>query len=56
MRGIQLIITKTLCVFVRASLHMRREEKLTRCHCMHFIALMICSTFFGHFYAHHQEL
>ena len=26
-------------MFVRASLHMRREEKPTRCHCMHFIAL-----------------
>ena len=25
---------RTLCVFVRASLHMRREEKPTRCHCM----------------------
>ena len=35
---------------------MRREEKPTRCHCMHFIALVICSTCFGHFYVHHQEL
>ena len=25
---------KVWCVFVRASLHMRREEKLTRCHWM----------------------
>jgi hypothetical protein len=25
----------TWCVFARASLHMRREEKATRCHCMH---------------------
>ena len=45
----------TWCVFVRASLHMRREENqldVTEC----FIALMIRSTYFGYFYAHHQEL
>ena len=35
---------------------MRREEKPTKCHCMHFIARIICSVYFGHFYAHHQEL
>ena len=37
------------CVFVRASLHLRREENqldVTEC----FIALMICSACFGHFY------
>jgi xanthine/uracil permease len=42
-------------VFVRASLNMRREENqldVTEC----FIALMIRSACFGHFYAHHQEL
>ena len=39
---------------VRASLHMHREEnQLDATEC--FIALMICSTCFGHFYAHHQE-
>jgi len=46
---------KIWCVFVRASLHTRREENqldVTEC----FIALMIRSTCFGHFYAHHQEL
>ena len=43
------------CMFVRPSLHMRREEIPTRCHWW-FVALMICSTCFGHFYAHHQEL
>jgi hypothetical protein len=35
--------------------HKRREEKqldATEC----FIVLIICSTCFGHFYAHHQEL
>ena len=39
----------------RVSFHMRREENqldVTEC----FIALMIRSTCFGHFYAHHQEL
>jgi len=45
----------SLCVVVRASLHMRREENrlyVTVC----FIALMKRSTYIGHFYAHHQEL
>ena len=44
-----------LCVFVRASLHMRREENPTRCHWMVY-ALIIRATCFGHLYAHHQEL
>jgi hypothetical protein len=42
-------------MFVRASLYKHREEKqldATGC----FIALIICSTCFGHLYAHHQEL
>ena len=42
-------------MFVRASLYMRREEnQLDASEC--FIALIICSTCFGHLYAHHQEL
>jgi len=42
-------------MFVRASLYMRREEsQLDATEC--FIALIICSTCFGHLYAHHQEL
>ena len=43
------------CVFVRATLHMRREEiqlDVTEC----IISLMIRSICSGHFYAHHQEL
>jgi len=42
-------------MFVRASLYKRREENQrddTEC----FIALIICSTCFGHLYAQHQEL
>ena len=35
---------------------MRREEKNHLDATEKFIALIICSTFFGHFYAHHQEL
>jgi len=38
-------------MFVRASLYKCREEA-TEC----FIALIICSTCFGHSYAHHPEL
>ena len=30
----------------------KNQLHVTEC----FIALMICSTCFGHFYAHHQEL
>jgi len=32
----------------------REENQLDATEC--FIALIICSTFFGHLYAHHQEL
>ena len=32
----------------------RKENQLDATEC--FIALIICSTCFGHFYAHHQEL
>jgi len=42
-------------MFVRASYYKRREEnKLDVTEC--FIALIICSTCFGHLYAHQQEL
>jgi hypothetical protein len=42
-------------MFVHVSLHKRREEnQLDATEC--FIALIICSTCFGHLYAHHQEL
>ena len=42
-------------MFVRASWYTRREEnQLDAAEC--FIALIICSTCFGHLYAHHQEL
>jgi hypothetical protein len=41
-------------MFVRASFYKRREEhQLDATEC--FIALIICSTYFGHLYAHHQE-
>jgi len=41
-------------MFVRASLYKRREENQTDA-TERFIALIICSTYFGHLYAHHQE-
>jgi len=42
-------------MFVRASLYKRREEnQLDATEC--FITLIMCSTCFGHLYAHHQEL
>ena len=42
-------------MFVRASLYKCREEnQLDAAEC--FIALIICSTCFGHLYAHHLEL
>ena len=42
-------------MFVRASLYKRREENHLDAS-EWFIALIICSTCFGHLYAHHQEL
>jgi len=42
-------------MFARESLYKHREEtQLDTTECI--IALIICSTCFGHFYAHHQEL
>ena len=40
---------------VRSSLYKRREEHQLDA-TEWFIALIICSTCFGHLYAHHQEL
>ena len=42
-------------MYVCASLHMRREENQLDA-IEWFVALIICSTCFGHLYAHHQEL
>jgi len=42
-------------MFVRASLYMYREENQLDA-TEWFIALVICSTCFGHLYAHHREL
>jgi len=42
-------------MFVRASLYKRREDNQLEA-TESFIALIICSTCFGHLYAHHQEL
>jgi len=42
-------------MFVRASLYMRRKE-IQLDATEWFIALVNCSTCFGHLYAHHQEL
>jgi len=42
-------------MFVRASLYKRREENQLFA-TEWFIALIICSTCFGHLHAHHQEL
>ena len=42
-------------MFVRASLYMRIEENQLDA-TEWFIALIICSTCFGKFYAHHHEL
>jgi len=42
-------------MFVRASLYKRRE--VNQLYAIEwFIALIICSTCFGHLFAHHQEL
>jgi len=42
-------------MFIRSSSYKRREEnQLDATECL--IALIICSTCFGHSFAHHQEL
>jgi hypothetical protein len=42
-------------MFARVSLYKHREEnQLDATEC--FIALTVCSTCFGHLYAHHREL
>jgi len=42
-------------MFVRASFYKRKEEnQLDATECL--IALIICSKYFGHLHAHHQEL
>ena len=42
-------------MFVRALLYKHREENQVDA-TEWFVALIICSTCFGHLYAHHQEL
>jgi len=42
-------------MFDRAMMYMRREENQLD-DTEWFIALIICSTFYRHLYAHHQEL
>jgi len=41
-------------VFEHNLVRVEKKNQLDVTEC--FIALMICSTYFGHFYAHHQEL
>ena len=43
-----------VCFFVRRPMCVEKKTKLDSTEC--FIALKICSTCFGHLYAHHQEL
>jgi hypothetical protein len=47
---------ETWWLFVRTSSIIWGEEKPTRCYTTVFIELVIHSTCFGHYYAHHQEL
>ena len=43
-----------VCLSVHRCICVEKKNHLDVTEC--FIALMICSTCFGHFYAHHQEL
>ena len=43
-----------VCLSVHICICVQKKNKLNITEC--FIALMICSTCFGHFYAHHQQL
>ena len=51
----QSIICRIWCVFVRASLRIRREENPTRCHWIVYCTYNMLNMFRA-FYAHHQEL
>ena len=48
-------ITRIWCMFHRASLYIRRAENQLDA-TEWFIALIICSTYLGHLYVHHQKL
>jgi hypothetical protein len=43
-----------VCLSVHCCICVEKKNELDATEC--FIALIICSTCFGHFYAHHQEL
>ena len=43
-----------VCLSMHCCICIEKRNQLDVTEC--FIALMICSTCFGHFYAHHQEL
>jgi len=51
---VTLYIFRIWCLSDRASLWWLKNKNPTTCH--YFIALIIGSTCFGHYYAHHQEL
>jgi len=40
------------CLSVHSCIYVEKKNQLDATEC--FIALIICSTCFGHFYAHHQ--
>ena len=46
--------SRDVCLSVHRCICVEKKNQLDVTEC--FIALMICSTCFGHFYAHHQEL
>ena len=48
------ILLFDVCLCVHRCICVEKKNQLDVTEC--FIALMICSTCFGHFYAHHQEL
>ena len=48
------VIKSDVCLSVHRCICVEKKNRLDTTEC--FIALIICSTCFGHFYAHHQEL
>ena len=49
-----IILRLDVCLSVHRCICVEKKNQLDATEW--FIALIICSTFFGHFYAHHQEL
>ena len=54
--SVQIISSLDVCLSVHRCIRVEKKKKKQLDATDGFIALIICSTCFGHFYAHHQEI